>query len=451
MRTEANGVTDVRHGDIIIDRDDDTGRGRAWFVFQRAEGTVEYYVGLVSLGPWQSIRTRYYRTVVVLDELVRYASSIGDDATRRPIMLSREPYGDVLWGPEDLDAFLEKDPEMMWMPLAKFSFGPPAENGTAPIRWIHLADFFPDPTPPLVVTSQVPSRPSDLHAIEDALFADIADQFKDVLRVRPHLDSDGASFNIRFLDKEGVEVSCYSTVLSEDARAVLRDPLNRGLPYSPGDGSHLTWDPYSDITYGEMRNTQIPLRFFEPYVVRSGEFFGLPLPETASDVASMRVGETVAIIIHHDQSRCPMRGNIHDACWRIKFDGLVGPRVREVEQQPLLSHMVVTLVDAPFLVDIDNALLHPTIATFELDNKDLRPPKSFLRNETLRQALVRAGIKNVPPPPQTFEEGWQPEEDVEDDAGSDEGWQPDEEPEPEEGIDDLDSIWSDEGRQPDDW
>lgn len=465
MPYESGRPTNVRYGDLLIDRDEVTGRAQAWLIFQRYEGSSEYYVGLVRLGPWRDLTIRHYRTVITLDDLVSYADEIHDDVVRRPFVLTDGSQSDVFWIPTDLDDFADGDPETTWAPFAKFSYGLPAEGATAPLRWIRLAIFFPEPAPPPFTWKQIPPRPEDMHAHENQILADLAERFRDVQRVQPHLESDGVSYTIRFLSiMEHDEVSRYTTKLSEDVRAVLRDPLVRGIAYTTGDGVEMTWDPYTDIIYGDLVTDRsvLSLDLFQPYVTQSCEFFNLPLPETATELADMSVGEPVKIIIHHDATCCPMMGDVHDACWRIVFDGPVGSRIKAIEQEPLLAYRVVSLVNASFLVDTETSHLHPTSVEFELDDKELLPPWHFVRDSRLREALLRAGIK-VPPESYSadpeikqiddssfFGEAYDGDSDYEtapeeqfDPSGPDYDWVPDEVLELPDDAEEIDSVWDD--------
>ncbi|MHA1772484.1 MAG: hypothetical protein ACTSYL_12705 [Candidatus Thorarchaeota archaeon] len=471
MAHESDTPTNVRYGDLLIERDEDTGRARAWLIFQRYEDSSEYYVGLVRLGPWRDLAIRHYRTVITLDDLVHYAGKIHDGVVRRPFVLTDGPQGDVFWIPMDLDDFADRNPEALWNPFAKFSFGPPAEGATAPLRWIRFSIFFPEPAPIPFAWSQIPRRPENMDSLEDQLLAGIVQRFRNVRRVQPHLESDGVSYKIRFLSiKDHNEVSRYTTMLSEDVRAVLRDPLVRGIAYTTGDGVDLTWDPHSDIIYGNLvtDGLVLSLDLFQPYVLQSREFFNLPLPETATALAGMSIGDLVKILIHHDATRCPMMGDVHDACWRVVFDGAVGSRIKAIEQEPLLAYRVVSLVRAPFLIDTETSHLHPTSVEFKIDDKDLLPPWHFVRDKRLREALVRAGIKaalgsfkefdefeQYDDGPSYFGEGFDGDSDYETDSeeefdasGPDYDWVPDEVLDFPDDAEDLDSVWDEKERPP---
>ncbi|MGQ4871680.1 MAG: hypothetical protein ACP6IT_07575 [Candidatus Thorarchaeota archaeon] len=410
---------DLRRGVLFLDRDDETGDTNAWVVFEEQPNTDRMHVGLIRLERWGDLRRRFYPCVVALDEFAQEAKRATLEAPS-PFLLTLSDNGHVMWVPDDVDAALGPDGASMWLPFAHFSFGRPAEGRLSPLRWVRLST-------PNVMASPLTDTDRNVFSVNfiDRCVAAVRAQetlSRDVIRVHPCLSGEGDEFVIAFVSTDtGSVVGEYRTRDTQDVVAVLRDPIQRGVPY-PLRGAAATWDPITDVRYGEIvtMHGPVPLDFLRPLVKRSASPVSYAIPSTAGEVALWRTDLPATVTVICEEIASPVsRVRIHG--WRIKVEGPVGVRLRLLEKKTLAVSEILGLIEQSVLPDEELHALHPLRVRFEIP-PGTPIPRAFIESEHVRRLLQDADV----PLPDEWDEWWDETR---------EGEQPEEEPDWEEHDD----------------
>ncbi|RLI51004.1 MAG: hypothetical protein DRO73_01420 [Candidatus Thorarchaeota archaeon] len=410
---------DFRRGVVFLDCDDETGDTNAWIVFEEQQSTDRMHVGLICLERWGKLQRRFYPCIVALDEFAQEATRATLE-TPNPFLLTRYHNGLMMWVPDDIDAALNSDGAVMWLPFSHFSFGRPAEGRLSPIRWIRLSA--PSPMPSPLTDAGVDTFSADF--IDQCIAAVHAQEAlsRDVTRVRPYLSGEDDEFVIAFVCVDtGSVVGEYRTKDTQDAVAVLRDPIQRGVPYPLG-GAAATWDPLTDVNYGEIITVHgsVPLDFLRPLVKRSTSPVSYAIPSTAGEIALWRTDLPATVTVICEEIVSPVsRARIHS--WRVRVEGPVGVRLRSLEKKTLTVSEILGLIEQSVLPDEELHALHPLRVRFEIP-PGTPIPRAFIESEHVRRLLQDADV----PLPDEWDEWWDETR---------EGEQPDEEPDWEEPDD----------------
>ncbi len=384
-RPETGDSSGVRRGELILCPDHFSERTLAWFFFEESPASQRLLLGVARLGAGEDVRYGFYRCVVTLDTLAAAANGIGPDCERRPFLLTTRGEGDIVWTVSgESDHHIDDASE--WVPFAVMTYGLPAERRPFPLRWIRFAPLSArDLTPP----PAVPVTRLDDDRVQ-RLLTQVVDTGRQVRRVRPYVSGKPATYEIDFVDAENGELhGIYESPLTQDVRAVLRDPFDRGIPYLLEGRPPLTWDPESDIDYGWLSadSGRIPLRFLRYYVLRHGTPLGLELPETSHDLAQMTMREDAEFVFRHESSRCPGRGS-HGICWRLTVTGVAPGRLAALEGLTLDSRAVVRIVEMRIFVDVSSGIIYQPTMRVVVDDPSFVPPREFLQSDIVGRILV---------------------------------------------------------------
>ncbi|RDE16107.1 MAG: hypothetical protein C4K48_02380 [Candidatus Thorarchaeota archaeon] len=94
----------------------------------------------------------------------------------------------------------------------------------------------------------------------------------------------------------------------------LRLPFQEHRTLRLEDGSQLSWNPFTDIEYGEFE-------IIRPYVeTNAPRDVGRSLPKSIEELVETGEEQTLELVLGHDQSSCPLllnTGMFHDRCWTI--------------------------------------------------------------------------------------------------------------------------------------
>ncbi|MHA1935106.1 MAG: hypothetical protein ACW97A_07465, partial [Candidatus Thorarchaeota archaeon] len=146
----------------------------------------------------------------------------------------------------------------------------------------------------------------------------IREKSKKRIHVEIRLNVEGTDFVIQ-LKEEDTPIEEVRVKQTRHLIQFLRGPLigARGDSDYAIYNEFYTWNPYSDVTYGDMAAIRPFVECRRPYT-----HFKYSLPSSASEFSSLET-RSVRLQVKHDESLCPIasgEAKEHGLCWRIKSD-----------------------------------------------------------------------------------------------------------------------------------
>lgn len=152
------------------------------------------------------------------------------------------------------------------------------------------------------------------HRVKQSLYR-LIEQEKLRRPVKISLERENAFCNIRLQQPTDDGLIHLVRVQSvPDLINTLRLPFQEQRTLRIEDGSQLSWNPFTDIEYGEFE-------MIRPYVeTNAPRDVGRSLPKSIEELMEAGEERTLQLVLGHDQSSCPLllnTGTFHDRCWTI--------------------------------------------------------------------------------------------------------------------------------------
>jgi hypothetical protein len=368
------------------------GEGTNGLIFEDRPGSVEMQVGIfesrmdrVFERGWHGCKLSPFELQGVCDSQLEEVS---------PVIITRAKGTDVLWKVQR-----DEDSKICgWWSEGVFSFGPPPEGKSAPVRWYRLSSI------PRTVREVLKEPGLDVDEMElrrraeDALrgLEDISKGVQHVI-CRVLLDPHKETYVIQFceVDEQVDSVTIHDSVELEgttDVIQTLRYPLVNGVPYR----GELWWDPKRDIEYLEVTSESglIDLSFLAPFVYRSrrwSEFLkGIDLPRTARDVLKTTLGETITLVADPDVDR--YKGPM-SRVWNVLFlQAPVSENILALQRIDLDIIEVAEFFESRQVFDIVTGQRHPTRITMNRTEEVEFPQKVFQFDRILEYLVMKKNI-----------------------------------------------------------
>ena len=368
------------------------GEGTNGLIFEYRPGSTEMLVGILESRMdrvfergWHGCKLSPFELQGVWDSQLEEVS---------PVTITRAKGKDVLWKVQR-----DEDSKICdWWPEGVFTFGPPPEGNSAPVRWYRLSSI------PRTVREVLKEPGLDVdemelrHRAEDALRG-LEDISKGVQHVvcRVLLDLRKETYVIQFceVDEHIDRLIIHGSVELEgtmDVIQTLRYPLVSGVPYRGG----FWWDPKRDVVYLEVTSESGPIdmSFLAPYVYRSkrlSEFLKkLDLPKTAKDVLKATLGETITLVADPDMNR--YKGPMSKV-WNVLFlQALVGESISEIQRIDLDIIEVAEFFESRQVFDTITGQRHPTRITMNRTEEVEFPIEIFRFARTLEYLVLKKNI-----------------------------------------------------------
>jgi hypothetical protein len=310
------------------------------------------------------------------------------------VIITRTKGVDVLWK-------VQRDEDSRicgWWPEGVFTFGPPPEGKSAPVRWYRL-DSIPRTVREVLKEPGLDVDEQNLRLWAEGALRRLEDISKGVRHVvcRVLLDTSKETYVVQFceVDEQVDRVTIHDSVELEgtmDVIQTLRYPLVSGAPYR----GEFWWDPRRDVEYLEVATESGPIdmTFLAPFVYRSmrwSEFLkGLDIPRTARDILKTTLGKTITLVADSDVNR--YKGPMSKV-WNVMFlQAPVSENIVALRRIDLDIIEVAEFFESQQVFDTATGLRHPTMITMNRTEEVEFPSEVFNFTRTLEYLVLKKNI-----------------------------------------------------------
>jgi hypothetical protein len=350
-----------------------------WLIVQQEPESAQMMAGLWTgvnpLDPSKSIRWSAVGDAVSTERARRALYPLG----RIELAILEDSSGCHLWVHEDL-----------WAPVGEVSIIKRRHEGRMIISGIRLKTM----THSSLQDTVLRRPPQELDTNVKAELNRIADLYAECVAVRCSLHLEPEHLVARFHAPSAGDAATLEEVRVEhtqDFIELLRRPLVQRGPIDLGsaDGSGYSWNPYTDIDYGD-------LAFLRPYVERRRPFtsVAVTLPATAAEILSSSTDE-IRLVVRHDNESCPIWlgiDNHHDQCWYLDSpDTEEDNRYSKILRAPMSDYELHLMMTAE-QIHLDGATYS---VEFEFEPDPTSPEGTVFRESRLFCRVI--GCRRVPP------------------------------------------------------
>jgi len=293
----------VRHGQLLVTSSEDGNEYWVFFEDHHDKNLLRsgLWIGLNPLDPSSSIRWSESN----IREIVDCASTVEPEEVYSLVTceVRRTEY---VW-------FLAEEE---WNLLGELVVIPRRRHAVTSIRGLQIVPPKSTKTPDIPVGVSVSP---DLHQRVEQELSEIAQMRHHITSVQCQLGLNSEMYTVNF-ESDGKQVDSREVIRTSNLLSLLRRPLTDGTPIQSSNNPdmYLTWNPYEDVSYGQ-------LQILRPYVQRGSPYIQakLPIPQTCTELVELPSLDA-SVMLSHVEEKCPIAqgsSKEHGLCWKLELQG----------------------------------------------------------------------------------------------------------------------------------